>query len=76
MGDHFYSTTLITNTVSRLPTALVVPLVDALVARLGRGKRGYGAGVGGASSHRAKALIEWLRAVLVIYTSYLISVRF
>lgn len=35
---------IIKNTVKRLPSPLVLPLVDALVVRLGRGGKGYGAG--------------------------------
>lgn len=35
---------LVKNSVKRLPSALVLPLVDALVARLGRSGKGYGAG--------------------------------
>ena len=66
---------LIRNTVKRLPAQLVLPLVESLVERLGRSKRGYGAGSGAANVLRGRALVQWLRAVLVIHVSYLVTVR-
>lgn len=66
---------LIRNTVKRLPAQLVLPLVESLVERLGRSKRGYGAGSGAANVLRGRALVQWLRAVLVVHVSYLVTVR-
>jgi U3 small nucleolar RNA-associated protein 5 len=66
---------IVTATVKRLPTHLVVPLVDALVERLGRGRRGYGAGEASVHATRARALMAWLKCVLVVHIAHLISVR-
>ena len=65
---------IIRNTVKRLPTQLVLPLVEAVVERLGRSKRGYGSGAGAANVLRGRALVQWLRAVLVVHVSYLVTV--
>lgn len=71
------NTTLILNTVKRLPSQLAVPLVTACVERLGRGKRvgrGKGGG-GGAGAQRGTGLVRWVRAVLVIHGGHLLTVR-
>lgn len=65
---------IIKATVKRLPAHLVIPLVEALVERLGRGRRGYGVGVSGVHASRGKALIMWMRAVLVLHIAHLITV--
>ena len=67
---------IIKNTVKRLPAHLVIPLVEALVDRLGRNKRGYGVGVSGVHASRGKALVQWMRAVLVLHIAHLITVCF
>ena len=70
--------TLIQNTVRRLPPQLAVPLIDACVERLGRGKRaGRGKGGGaGAGAQRGMGLIRWVRAVLVVHGGHLLTVRY
>lgn len=68
---------VVLNTVKRLPPQLAVPLLLACVERLGRGARaGTGKGGGaGASSQRGTGLIRWIRAVLVVHTAHLVTVR-
>lgn len=66
---------IIRNSVKRLPNSLVLPLVEALVERLGRTKQGFGAGSGGVDALRGHALVEWLRHVLTVHLAYLITVR-
>ncbi|PIL30894.1 hypothetical protein GSI_07063 [Ganoderma sinense ZZ0214-1] len=68
-------TTLIRNTVRRLPPQLAVPLVTACVERLGRGARGntLKGGGGGASSQRGTALINWVKAVLTTHSGHLMT---
>ncbi|KAI0063200.1 NUC189-domain-containing protein [Artomyces pyxidatus] len=66
---------LILNTVRRLPPQLAVPLLNACVERLGRGKRagtGNGRG-GGAGSQRATGLLRWIKTVLVIHSAHLMT---
>jgi U3 small nucleolar RNA-associated protein 5 len=65
---------ILRNTIRRVPNTLVLPLVEALVERLGRSKQGFGAGAGGVDAMRGHALIEWLRHVLTIHLAYLITV--
>lgn len=67
---------LIRNTVTRLPSQLAVPLLNACVERLGRGSRGNNAkGRGsGASAQRGMALIKWVKAVLTIHSGHLMTV--
>lgn len=67
---------IIKNTVKRLPAHLVIPLVEALVERLGRSRRGYGVGVSGVHASRGKGLVQWMRAVLVLHIAHLITVCF
>jgi U3 small nucleolar RNA-associated protein 5 len=67
---------LIRDTVKRLPTQLVLPLVDSLVERLGRNKKGTAAGTGGANAQRGREIVLWLRGVLVVHIGYLLTVSF
>lgn len=65
---------MLRNTIRRVPNTLVLPLVEALVERLGRSKQGFGAGTGGVDAARGHALVEWLRHVLTVHLAYLITV--
>ncbi|TFK57593.1 NUC189-domain-containing protein [Heliocybe sulcata] len=67
--------TLIRNTVQRLPPQLAVPLLNACVERLSRGPRANNmkGGGGGASSQRGTALITWVKAVLTIHSGHLMT---
>ncbi|QRV72814.1 U3 small nucleolar RNA-associated protein 12 [Ceratobasidium sp. AG-Ba] len=67
-------TTLIRNTVLRLPPTLCVPLIQACVERLGRGARGEKGGGAGASAQRGTSLIRWVRAVLVVHSGFLMTI--
>ena len=59
--------TLITQTVQRLPPQLAVPLLGACVQRLGR--------TSAPGTQRAAVLVRWIRAVLVIHSGHLMTVR-
>ncbi len=59
--------TLITQTVQRLPPQLAVPLLGACVQRLGR--------TAAPGSQRATVLVRWVRAVLVVHSGHLLTVR-
>ncbi|KAK9893369.1 NUC189-domain-containing protein [Cystobasidium minutum MCA 4210] len=61
-------------TVRRVPPTLVLPLVEALVERLSRRRRGAGEGSGGVDASRGQVLIEWLRNVLIVHLGYLITI--
>lgn len=64
---------LIRTTVKRIPSgSLVLSLLEALVERLGKGKRGK---EGSASVKRARGLIEWVRQTLVVHVGFLVTVR-
>jgi len=67
--------TLIRNSVRRLPPQLAVPLLTACVERLGRGARATNmkGGGGGASSQRGMGLINWINAVLVVHSGHLMT---
>ncbi|KAI9099254.1 WD40-repeat-containing domain protein [Phlyctochytrium arcticum] len=52
---------IITTTIRRLPPSHVVPLLDQLMVRLQR------------RPNRARQLVEWVRAVLLVHSSYLMS---
>lgn len=65
--------TLIRATVKRIPSGtLVLGLLEALVERLGKKKRGK---EGSASVKRARGLIEWVRQTLVVHVGFLVTVR-
>ncbi|KAJ4485523.1 WD40-repeat-containing domain protein [Lentinula aciculospora] len=68
-------TTLIRNTVRRLPPQLAVPLITACVERLGRGARAGNmkGGGGGASSQRGTGLIIWVKTALSIHSGHLMT---
>jgi hypothetical protein len=59
--------TLITQTVQRLPPQLAVPLLGACVQRLGR--------TSSPGTQRAAVLVRWIRAVLVVHSGHLMTVR-
>jgi U3 small nucleolar RNA-associated protein 5 len=59
--------TLITQTVQRLPPQLAVPLLGACVQRLGR--------TSAPGTQRAAVLVRWIRAVLVVHSGHLMTVR-
>lgn len=59
--------TLITQTVQRLPPQLAVPLLGACVQRLGQ--------TATPGSQRAAVLVRWVRAVLVVHSGHLMTVR-
>ena len=66
------NTTLIRSTVKRLNSGnLVLNLLEVLVEKLARGKKGK---EGGAGVKRARGLIEWVRQVLVIHVGFLVTV--
>lgn len=66
---------VIRSTVSRLPNALVLSLIEALVERLSRSRKGFSSGSGGVDAIRGQVLIEWLRNLLVVHLTYLVTVR-
>ncbi|KAG6332987.1 hypothetical protein ID866_6103 [Astraeus odoratus] len=68
-------TSLISNTVRRLPPQLAVPLLLACLERLGRGARAANmkGGGGGASSQRAMVLIAWIKTTLTVHSGHLIT---
>lgn len=70
--------TLIQNTIRRLPPQLAVPLITACVERLGQGARASNmkGGGAGASSQRGSGLIEWVKATLIVHNSHLMTVRY
>ena len=70
-------TTLIRNTVRRLPPQLSLPLLLACMERLGRGARAANmkGGGGGASSQRGTVLITWIKTTLTVHSSHLMTVR-
>lgn len=70
-------TSLIRNTVRRLPPQLALPLLLACVERLGRGARAANmkGGGGGASSQRGTVMITWIRTTLTVHSGHLMTVR-
>ncbi|KAF8450358.1 hypothetical protein L210DRAFT_3608733 [Boletus edulis BED1] len=68
-------TTLIRNTVRRLPPQLSLPLLLVCMERLGRGARAANmkGGGGGASSQRGTVLITWIKMTLAIHNSHLMT---
>lgn len=71
-------TSLIRNTVRRLPPQLALPLLLACIERLGRGARAANmkGGGGGASSQRGTVLITWIKTALTVHSAHLMTVRF
>lgn len=68
------SPALVRSTVQRLPSGtLVLSLLEALVERLGTGKKGA---QGNASVKRSRGLIEWVRQVLIVHVGFLVTVSF
>jgi len=65
---------LISNTIQRLPRKLLHTLIEQIVICLNRKKRGYGDGVTVATVRRTKTLIEWVRQILLIHMSYLLTI--
>ncbi|KAG8784748.1 Small subunit (SSU) processome component [Serendipita sp. 397] len=67
---------IIKNTVKRLPPQLSVPLLQACVDRLSRGRGGNRGPASGAaaSSQRGMAMVAWIRAVLVAHSGYLMTI--
>lgn len=65
---------LIANTIRRIPTALVHNLVEQLIICLNKKKRGAGDGATVSTVRRTKTLIEWVRQLLLIHMSYLLTV--
>ncbi|GAA6064118.1 hypothetical protein JCM10212_004965 [Sporobolomyces blumeae] len=66
------SPTLVRSTVKRLPSgSLVLSLLEALVERLGKQKRGK---EGMASVKRARALVAWLRETLIVHVGFLVTI--
>jgi U3 small nucleolar RNA-associated protein 5 len=63
----YSDSTLITQTVQRLPPQLAVPLLGACVQRLGR--------TAAPGSQRTTVLVRWVRAVLVVHSGHLMTVR-
>jgi len=65
---------LVRSTVKRLPSgSLVLSLLEALVERLGKEKRGK---EGMASVKRARALVSWLRETLIVHVGFLVTVNY
>ncbi|GAA5887545.1 hypothetical protein JCM16303_004239 [Sporobolomyces ruberrimus] len=63
---------LVRSTVKRLPSgSLVLSLLEALVERLGKEKRGK---EGMASVKRARALVSWLRETLIVHVGFLVTI--
>ncbi|KAM0792773.1 hypothetical protein ACM66B_002545 [Microbotryomycetes sp. NB124-2] len=68
------SPNLIRSTVKRLPPgSLVLNLLEQLVERLGKGRRGVKS-LEAASVKRSRALIEWVKQVLVVHVGFLVTV--
>jgi U3 small nucleolar RNA-associated protein 5 len=66
---------LIQNTIQRLPSQLAVPLITACVERLGRGARGGNmkGGGGGASAQRGATLVTWIKTTLMVHSGHLMT---
>ncbi|KAA1100703.1 Small subunit (SSU) processome component [Puccinia graminis f. sp. tritici] len=65
---------LISNTIQRVPKKLLHTLIEQIVICLNRKKRGYGDGVTVATVRRTKTLVEWVRQILLIHMSYLLTI--
>ncbi|KAH9821503.1 hypothetical protein DFH28DRAFT_522032 [Melampsora americana] len=65
---------LIINTIQRIPTSLVHNLIEHLIIGLNK-KRGHvGEGSVVSSVRRTRTLIEWVRQLLLVHMSYLITI--
>jgi U3 small nucleolar RNA-associated protein 5 len=67
---------LIQNTVMRIPPQLAVPLLQACVERLARGRGGNTGRSRGsaASAQRGTVMIAWIKVVLVVHSGHLMTV--
>ncbi|KAG0151717.1 hypothetical protein CROQUDRAFT_71450 [Cronartium quercuum f. sp. fusiforme G11] len=65
---------LMPNTLRRIPKPLVHTLIEQLIISLNKKKRGAGEGATVATVRRTKTLIEWVRQLLLIHMSYLITI--
>ncbi|WAR61529.1 hypothetical protein PtB15_12B217 [Puccinia triticina] len=65
---------LISNTIQRLPKKLLHTLIEQITICLNRKKRGYGDGLTVATVRRTKTLVEWVRQILLIHMSYLLTI--
>ena len=67
---------IIQNTVIRLPPQLAVPLLQACVDRLARGRGGNTGRSRGsaASAQRGTVMIAWIKVVLVVHSGHLMTV--
>jgi hypothetical protein len=74
LQQHKNNKNLISNTIQRLPKKLLHTLIEQIVICLNRKKRGHGDGVTAATVRRTKTLIEWVRQILLIHMSYLLTV--
>jgi U3 small nucleolar RNA-associated protein 5 len=68
---------LIQNTVMQIPPQLAVPLLQACVERLARGRGGNTGRSRGsaASAQRGTVMIAWIKVVLVVHSGHLMTVR-
>lgn len=63
---------LVRSTIKRLPSGgLVLSLLEAIVERLGKQKKGR---EGMASVKRARALVAWLKETLVVHVGFLVTI--
>lgn len=67
--------TIIQNTVMRLPPQLAVPLLQACVERLARGRGGNTGRPRGsaASAQRGTVMIAWIKVVLVVHSGHIMT---
>jgi U3 small nucleolar RNA-associated protein 5 len=67
---------LIQNTVRRIPPHLAIPLLQACVDRLGRGRGGNVGRMRGsaASAQRGTVMVAWIKTVLLIHSGHLMTV--
>ncbi|PLW24547.1 hypothetical protein PCASD_09174 [Puccinia coronata f. sp. avenae] len=74
LQQHKNNKNLISNTIQRLPKKLLHTLIEQIIICLNRKKRGHGDGVTAATVRRTKTLIEWVRQILLIHMSYLLTI--
>ncbi|EGG06248.1 uncharacterized protein MELLADRAFT_71984 [Melampsora larici-populina 98AG31] len=65
---------LISNTIQRIPTGLVHHLIEHLIIGLNKKRGGAGEGSTVSSVRRTRTLIEWVRQLLLVHMSYLITI--